>query len=88
MRPPINPETNLPIEHAKERVDGLIEQLDKEGTKIIIPTPALSELLVHAGKDAPTILKDIQKSSVFEIGSFDDRAAVEVSLMVRHKKWE
>ena len=51
VSPPIDPSTNLPVEYAKERIDGLIEQLDKEKTKIIIPAPALSELLVRAGSD-------------------------------------
>lgn len=40
-------------------------------------------MLVHAGNDAPAILKNIQKSSVFEIADFDSLAAIEVSLMVR-----
>jgi len=83
VNPPINKVTGKPVDYAKERVDGLIEKLDKEKTKIIIPTPALSELLVRAGGDAAAILSDIQKSPIFKIVPFDNRAAIEVSLMTR-----
>jgi hypothetical protein len=39
------------IECARERVEYLITTLEKAGTKVIIPTPVLSELLVRAGSD-------------------------------------
>ena len=41
------------IPKAKERVEYLIDTLSKAGEKIIIPTPALSECLVHAGPAGP-----------------------------------
>lgn len=37
-----------PVEYAKERIEFLIQALEKTGTKIAIPTPALSEVLVRA----------------------------------------
>ncbi|MHB8885991.1 MAG: hypothetical protein ACYC5H_13125 [Methylovirgula sp.] len=40
------------IGQAKERVGFLVQQLDKAKTKIIVPTPALSEALVRAGATA------------------------------------
>ena len=41
----------LPISRPKERIDHLVQQLDKAKTKIIVPTPALGEALVRAGAD-------------------------------------
>jgi len=38
------------ITYPKERIDGLLVDLAKAKTKIIIPTPALSETLVRAGR--------------------------------------
>ena len=35
-----------PIEHIKERVDYLVKTLEGSKSRIIIPTPVLSELLV------------------------------------------
>lgn len=74
----------LPIDRPKERIEYLIQQLDKAKTKIIIPTPALSEVLVRAGAEASQkIVEELQKFSVFRIESFDTRAAIEVAAMTR-----
>lgn len=72
------------IDRPKERIEFLIQQLDKAGTKVIIPTPALSEALVRAGAQATQkIIADLQKYSVFRIEPFDTRAAIEVAAMTR-----
>lgn len=87
MRPDVNappdPKTGLPVENAEARISALIEDLEKQKTKIIIPTPALSELLVRAGDDTPSLISIIQKNSVFRIAPFDTLAAIEVSAMTR-----
>jgi predicted nucleic acid-binding protein len=67
------------IDKAKERVDHLVSELSSAGERIVIPTPALSEMLVHAGKAAGTYLDELQKSSKFRIAPFDTKAAVEVA---------
>src|SRR6266508_5263194 len=72
------------IDKPKERIEHLVQQLDKAKTKIIIPTPALSETLVRAGVAASQqIVEHLQKYSVFRIESFDTRAAIEVAAMTR-----
>ena len=90
LRPgtPVPPGPNgLPVDRPKERVDHLVERLDKAKTKIIIPTPALSEALVGAGAAASQqIVEHLQKHSVFQIQPFDDRAAIEVAAMTRNAK--
>jgi hypothetical protein len=74
----------VPITYPKERVDGLLADLVKAKTKILIPTPALSEILVRAGTIAgAAYLTKIRKSAHFVIEPFDERAAVELSLMVK-----
>lgn len=67
------------IDKAKERVDHLVSELSKAGERIVIPTPALSEMLVHSGKAAGTYLEELQKSSKFRIAPFDTKAAVAVA---------
>lgn len=64
---------------AKERVEHLIDRLTAAGEKILIPTPALSECLVHAGSSGPDYLAILGKQSCFRIASFDERAAVEAA---------
>jgi hypothetical protein len=74
----------IPIDRPKDRIDYLVQQLDKAKTKIIIPTPALSEALVRAGVPASQqIIDQLQRYSVFSIEPFDTRAAVEVATMSR-----
>jgi predicted nucleic acid-binding protein len=74
----------VPIDRPKERIEYLVQQLDKAKTKIIIPTPALAEALVRAGAEASQqIVEYLQRFSVFSIESFDTRAAIEVAAMSR-----
>lgn len=74
----------LAISQPRERIEYLVQQLDKAKTKIIIPTPALSEALVRAGAAAIVqMIEQIQKLAVFSIEPFDTRAAIEVAAMSR-----
>ena len=52
-RAPLDPATNEPLTDAKARIDHLIETLEKQREAIVIPTPALSEVLVHANEAGP-----------------------------------
>jgi predicted nucleic acid-binding protein len=61
------------------RVNYLVETLEKGKTKIIVPTPALSEVLIGAGEAAPKYLEILSRSSRFKIVPFGDRAAVEAA---------
>lgn len=72
---PNDPETKQPVERAQERIEELVTTLDGQNEKILIPTPALSEFLVLADKDGPHYLAELNKSSVFKIVDFDQRAA-------------
>jgi hypothetical protein len=61
-----------------------VHRLSQVKSKIIIPTPALSEALVTAGPQASQkIVEDLQKYAVFAIEPFDTRAALEAAAMLR-----
>ena len=73
-----------PVDHAPARVDFLIRELEKQGSRILIPTPVLSEVLVRAGATASQqIIDAISRRPVFRIEAFDTRAAIEVAAMTR-----
>jgi len=69
------------VERARERVENLIHEIHSEGGRIIIPSPALSELLIAVGHSRTLILNDLTKSAKFMIAPFDIPAAVEAALM-------
>ena len=64
--PPIDPETKKPIQKCYERIDLLIKSLSKAGTRVMIPTPVLAEILVAVGKDKAKILNEINGSSALK----------------------
>ena len=79
--PPNDPATGQPVRNCKERLDHLPFTLQKENAKIIIPTPALGEVLVKAQQAAPELLRDLTSSKHFRVVSFDAMAAVEYAAM-------
>ena len=80
---PIDAATKEPIDHCRERIDQLVLDLEKSHTKVIIPTPALSEILVHADSAGPKYLEQLRQSRAFKLEPFDERAAAEVAMMIR-----
>ena len=81
-KPPLDPNTDKPVERCKERLEHLTETLSQAGTKILIPTPVLAEVLVCAGSSAKSAyLAEIQGAATFQIASFDVKSAVELSFL-------
>jgi hypothetical protein len=48
---------------------------------MVIPTPALSEILIKTGKAKSHILDQLMRNPRFVVAPFDLRAAIELSLM-------
>jgi predicted nucleic acid-binding protein len=61
------------------RVTFLVQTLDKARKKIVVPTPALCELLIGAGDAASRYLEIINRSARFKVAPFGTRAAVEAA---------
>lgn len=70
---PAGPESDV------KKVELLFETLSKSGKTIVVPTPALAELLVGAGDDGPAILEKLDRSKNFLISPFGVKAAVELA---------
>lgn len=79
---PIDASTQKPVERGQERVEFLISTLSKTGAKLILPTPMLAETLVGTGESASACLELLRRQSVFRIADFDQRAALECSVMM------
>ena len=50
---------------------------------VIVPAPALSEVLVHADDAASRYLDILSNTARFRIAPFDERAAIELAVMTR-----
>lgn len=81
--PPTDPASGQPTLHARERIELLVSEVDSARGTIIVPTPALAEVLVRAGDAGPEVLERMNRSARFKIAEFDVRAAVEVAAMTR-----
>jgi len=68
------------LNKAAERIEYLIENLAAAKEKILIPTPVLSEVLVHAGDAMQPYLDTLNEQSVFRIVPFDQKAAIEAAI--------
>jgi hypothetical protein len=75
--------TGQPVTQAAQRFAYLEAQVQRTNNTIIIPTPALAEVLVGLGDAGPAVLEKIGRSSRFKIAEFDMMAAVEVAAMTR-----
>lgn len=78
-RPPKDPATGKPVERVSDRMEKLIEDLDTDNERMIIPTPALCEFLILAGKDGPEYLEKIRESETLLVRPFDEMAAIELA---------
>lgn len=81
-KPPVDPGTGLPLSQCKERIEFLIAQLSVSRTRILLPTPVISEFLIKAGPNKQRILDEILASRNFLVGSFELRAAVELACLL------
>ncbi len=75
--------TGKPINFAKQRVDGLIAQAEQSSETILVPTPALSEVLVVVAPDVQKYLDELSNQACFKIVPFGERAAIEVALRTK-----
>jgi predicted nucleic acid-binding protein len=78
--------TGNEIEHAKERIDGLVRDTERDDDSIVIPTPALSEALVVVAPNVQRHVEELESQSCFKVRPFGTRAAIEVALRVKQSK--
>ena len=79
---PVYHATNLPIERWDERVAYLLSELESSNERILLPTPVIAEFLVKAGPNRTQFINQFANSKHFDIGDFDIRAAIEISLLI------
>lgn len=84
---PRDPSTGNFIEQYDKKIDHLLSRLEKEKTKMLIPAPTLSEILIRVeAEEVDDYLKEIFSGLAFSIASFEKEAAIEVAMMGRKAK--
>jgi predicted nucleic acid-binding protein len=81
LPPPLDPVTRAPVSDVGRRINHLVNEIQREHRKIIIPTPVLSEVLVRAGAAGSEYLSRLSRAAAFRIEAFDQRCAIEVAAM-------
>lgn len=77
--------SGTPVALCQERITLLISDLQKAKATIIIPAPALSEILVYAGDAASNWLSVLSNTKCCRIADFDQLAAVECAVMAKRR---
>jgi len=74
------PTAKHPVVNAGERINHLLAELSGRGDQIVVPAPALSEILIKSGKARNAIISELTKNPRWVLAPFDLRAAFELSL--------
>ncbi len=71
------------IDRPRDRIDFRISDLHGKGARIIVPTPALCELLVKTGHSSREIINLVSKTSRLTDAPLDVKAAIEAAIITR-----
>jgi hypothetical protein len=71
-----------PVTRFKERVEYLASSLNSTGEQIGIPTPAMAEVLVRAGKGRAQFVSILSDRMRFQLLPFDARGAIEAAELI------
>ncbi len=84
--PPAMDRQNKPVLQFKERIEYLVSEMDVKSDHIGVPTPAMAEVLVRAGKGRAKYVKVLSDTWKFQLLPFDSRAAIEASELIAKLK--
>ena len=73
-KPPNDPATGEPLSNVNGRIDRLIRSIESNSQTIVIPTPALAEVLVVARGKIEDWISMLQQSRHFQIVDFEINA--------------
>lgn len=80
---PADPATGNPLPFVKERLEAFCKTIWRQKGKILVPTPALSEMAVHAEGAISEYFSQLNNNPRFQIAPFDARAAIEAGLTLK-----
>ncbi len=69
------------VQHMPLRMRHLVDSIDQASGRVVVPTPALAELLVGAGTQRGAMIRALENRRVFRVASFNRLAAIECALL-------
>lgn len=66
----------------RAKLDALFRELNAKHATILVPTPALTEIMVWAGEARGPYMQILSKNKVFQLAPFDGRAAMECASLL------
>jgi len=67
------------VDRLEDRIEKLLQDLDSESERLIVPTPVLAEFLILAGKDSSAYLEKLGSMKNILIKPFDEMAAIDLA---------
>ncbi len=67
------------VDRVEDRIEKLLQDLESESERLIVPTPVLSEFLIFVGKDSSAYLEKLAGMKNFLIRPFDEMAAIDLA---------
>ena len=80
--PPIDPATRSAVVRYRDRIEHLLQQLHVDRTPVLLPAPALGEVLLSCGSQRQSLLTAIKSQYGVRVAAFDEPAAIELAMMV------
>jgi predicted nucleic acid-binding protein len=72
----------LEPDNRTDAISKLIQGLSRENTKVIVPTPALAQVLTHAPMKAEDWMRKLNTYACFQVRPFDDKASFELAQLL------
>ena len=86
--PPKDPSSGKLVTEFRRRLEHYVQELSEESRRVVVPAPALAELLVGAGQAAGDYIRILNTTAAFEIAPFDQKAAIEAMMIERQARSE
>lgn len=75
-----------PVTKCRERIEHLLDTMTKRGDTLLIPTPALAEMLTRGGDVGNDWLSVLSGKRAIRVAPFDQMAAIECAALARTRK--
>jgi len=79
----LNPSAPASVPNATARIRTLVADLTDHNATVIIPAPVLTECLLKEGTAIQETLEKLRGYSCFQVRPFDQRAAIELAVILR-----